>query len=124
MPDGGWLDGALGVISALEVMRQLIRSDVPLPIGVRFVDWADEEGARFGRSLLGSSACAETLATDDVRTLTDADGITLADGLAACGIDLDGATPPRGGWRAPPHISSCTSSRAQCCSTAPAWHLR
>ncbi len=91
VPDGGWLDGALGVLSALEVMRQLLHSDEPLPVGVRFVDWADEEGARFGRSLLGSSACAGTLAADDVRTLTDADGITLGDGLAACGVDLDRA---------------------------------
>ena len=91
VPDGGWLDGALGVLTALEVMRQLLRSDEPLPVGVRFVDWADEEGARFGRSLLGSSACAGSLVPDDVRTLTDAQGITLGDGLAACGVDLDRA---------------------------------
>jgi N-carbamoyl-L-amino-acid hydrolase len=91
VPNGGWLDGALGLLTALEVMRQLQRRAGSLPIGVRFVDWADEEGARFTRSLLGSSAAAGTLVADDVRMLTDADGVTLADALAACEIDLDSA---------------------------------
>ena len=58
---------------------------------MRLVDWADEEGARFGRSLLGSSAAAGTLDPDDVRELRDADGVRLQDALAACGVDLDGA---------------------------------
>ena len=91
VPDGGWLDGALGLITALETIRQLARAGTRLPIGVRFVDWADEEGARFSRSLLGSSACAGTLDPDEVRDLRDAYGVTLADALAACGVDLDDA---------------------------------
>jgi N-carbamoyl-L-amino-acid hydrolase len=91
VPDGGWLDGVLGLLTALEVMRQLQRRGESRPIGVRFVDWADEEGARFGRSLLGSSAAAGTLVADDVRALTDAGGVALADALAACEVDLDGA---------------------------------
>jgi hydantoinase/carbamoylase family amidase len=91
VPNGGWLDGALGLLTALEAMRQLARGDDPRPVGVRFVDWADEEGARFGRSLVGSSACAGTLVPDEVRTLTDADGVTLGDAMAGCGVDLDGA---------------------------------
>jgi N-carbamoyl-L-amino-acid hydrolase len=91
VPDGGWLDGALGVMTALETVRQLSRSGVMPPIGVRFVDWADEEGARFGRSLVGSSACARNLVADSVRGLEDPNGVTLGDALAACGIDLDGA---------------------------------
>ncbi len=92
VPDGGWLDGALGLLTALETIRQLARSDTKPPIGVRFVDWADEEGARYGRSLLGSSACAGTLDPDDVRELTDAGGVTLGDALAACEVDLDAAS--------------------------------
>ncbi len=96
VPEGGWLDGALGLMTALEVVRQLRRQGGPLAIGVRFVDWADEEGARFGRSLLGSSACAGTLVPDDVRTLTDANGVTLGDALAACDIDLDRAVRAAG----------------------------
>jgi allantoate deiminase len=89
VPDGGWLDGALGVIAGLEVLRALAAE--PRPLTVKLVDWADEEGARFGRSLLGSSACAGTLDPDAVRGLTDGDGVTLPDALAAYGVDLDRA---------------------------------
>ncbi|MBV8218267.1 MAG: hydantoinase/carbamoylase family amidase, partial [Solirubrobacterales bacterium] len=83
--------GALGLMTALETVRQLARAGTTPPIGVRFVDWADEEGARFSRSLLGSSACAGTLDPDEVRDLRDAGGVKLADALAQCGIDLDEA---------------------------------
>jgi N-carbamoyl-L-amino-acid hydrolase len=92
VPDGGWLDGVLGLMTALETVRQLAALPSPPPLSVRFVDWADEEGARFTRSLLGSSACAGTLVPDDVRGLRDAGGVTLGDALANCGIDLDEAT--------------------------------
>ena len=61
------------------------------PVTIRVVDWADEEGARFGRSLLGSSAVAGTLDADDVRDLLDAEGTRLQDALAACDVELDGA---------------------------------
>jgi len=89
VPDGGWLDGALGVLTALEVVRQLCRRQEPSSrLGVRFVDWADEEGARFGRSLLGSSACAGTLSPAAVAGLTDVDGVTLAEACSACGVDV------------------------------------
>lgn len=91
VPSGGWLDGALGIAAALGTLRALADGPPP-PVSVRFVDWADEEGARFGRSLLGSSAVAGTLDPDDVRDLRDAEGTRLQDALAACGIDLDGAT--------------------------------
>src|SRR5690606_26638420 len=53
------------------------------------VDWADEEGARFGRSLLGSSACGGTMVPDEERDRVDADGVKLVDALARCGVDLD-----------------------------------
>jgi hydantoinase/carbamoylase family amidase len=89
VPSGGWLDGVLGLLTALETVRELARSGARPPVSVRFVDWADEEGARFGRSLIGSSACAGTLRAAEVRTLADADGVMLGDALADCGIDLD-----------------------------------
>ena len=91
VPDGGWLDGTLGVVGALEVLRALAGERR----AVKLVDWADEEGARFGRSLLGSSACAGTLDPDAVRGLTDRDGIALPDALAAHGVDLDRAGEAR-----------------------------
>jgi hydantoinase/carbamoylase family amidase len=90
VPSGGWLDGCLGLLSALGVLRALAGGERP-PVTVRLVDWADEEGARFGRSLLGSSAVAGTLDPDDVRDLRDAEGTRLQDALAACDVDLDGA---------------------------------
>ena len=93
VPDGGWLDGTLGVIGALEVVRALAAEDRALT--VKLVDWADEEGARFGRSLLGSSACAGTLDPDAVRGLIDRDGVALPDALAAHGVDLDHAGEAR-----------------------------
>ena len=92
VPNGGWLDGVLGLMTALETVRQLAAQPTQPPVGVKFVDWADEEGARFTRSLLGSSAAAGTLVPDDVRALRDSGGVTLHDALADCGIDLDQAT--------------------------------
>jgi N-carbamoyl-L-amino-acid hydrolase len=92
VPSGGWLDGILGVTAALGVLRALAAADSPPPVSVRLVDWADEEGARFGRSLLASSAVAGTLDPDDVRDLLDANGTRLQDALAECGVDLDGAS--------------------------------
>ena len=90
VPNGGWLDGCLNVLAGLEVIRHLndVYGGKP-PVTVRLVDWADEEGARFGRSLLGSSACCGTMNPDDERGRTDKDGITLPDALKRCGVDLD-----------------------------------
>jgi N-carbamoyl-L-amino-acid hydrolase len=89
VPNGGWLDGALGVVTALEVLTAAARDyDGRPPFTLRIVDWADEEGARFGRSLFGSSAFAgtHTIAADRIRT--DRDGVTLEAALAACNIDI------------------------------------
>jgi hydantoinase/carbamoylase family amidase len=84
VPHGGWLDGALGIAGALECLRAHDGK-----VTLKLVDWADEEGARFGRSLLGSSAAAGTLDPDAVRELTDAEGTKLPDALQAHGVDLD-----------------------------------
>ncbi len=53
------------------------------------MDRADEEGARFGRSLMGSSAAAGGLRPDDVRGLSDRDGVALPDALHAHGVELE-----------------------------------
>jgi N-carbamoyl-L-amino-acid hydrolase len=87
VPNGGWLDGALNMLAGLEVLRALAPEQ--RPVGLRLVDWADEEGARFGRSLMGSSACAGTLDPESVRGLTDRDGWALPDALAAHGVTLE-----------------------------------
>ena len=90
VPNGGWLDGCLGFLAGFEVFRRIARefSGRP-PVTVRLVDWADEEGARFGRSLLGSSAFAGTQSVDADRVRTDKDGIRLEDALRRCGVEID-----------------------------------
>src|SRR5471030_3534888 len=90
VPNGGWLDGCLGVIAALEVLSGFAKKyNGKPPCTVRVVDWADEEGARFGRSLFGSAAFAgnHSIAADRVRT--DHDGVTLEAALKSCGIEID-----------------------------------
>jgi N-carbamoyl-L-amino-acid hydrolase len=90
VPNGGWLDGALGVVTALEVLAAIARDyNGRPPFTIRLVDWADEEGARFGRSLFGSSAFAGTHSIAADRARTDRDGITLEAALAASNIDIN-----------------------------------
>ena len=90
VPNGGWLDGCLGVLAAFAVLRRISEefNGTP-PVTIRLVDWADEEGARFGRSLFGSSAFAGTHSIDQDRNRTDATGLRLEDALASCGINID-----------------------------------
>ena len=91
VPNGGWLDGCLNVLAGVEVLRRLAEEGAP-PLTVRLVSWADEEGARFGRSLFGSSAAAGSMRDqDELRSLTDRDGVALPDALREHGVDLDGA---------------------------------
>ena len=95
VPNGGWLDGALNVIVGVEVLRRIGADGTP-PVTVRLVNWADEEGARFGRSLFGSSAVSGTMDDqDEIRERTDADGVRWEDALAAHGVDLDQALEAR-----------------------------
>jgi N-carbamoyl-L-amino-acid hydrolase len=89
VPNGGWLDGCLGVLASLEVLRGLAEDfDGRPPVTVRVVDWADEEGARFGRSLFGSSAFAGTATIVADRVRTDRDGVTLEEALRGCGVEV------------------------------------
>ena len=84
MPNGGWLDGCLNVLAGVEVLRRLAEDGTSPPVTVRLVDWADEEGARFGRSLFGSSAASGTMADqDELRELADKDGNPLPDDARA-----------------------------------------
>jgi len=90
VPNGGWLDGSLGVTASLEVLRRFAEefSGSP-PVTVRVVDWADEEGARFSRSLLGSSAFAGTSTIEADRSRTDKEGVRLEEAVARCGFPID-----------------------------------
>ncbi|HTU46463.1 MAG TPA: Zn-dependent hydrolase [Bryobacteraceae bacterium] len=90
VPNGGWLDGSLDVLSALEVLRRFAEEfNGEPPVTIRLVDWADEEGARFGRSLFGSSAFAGTQTIEADRGRTDKDGVRLEDALRRCGVEIE-----------------------------------
>ena len=90
VPNGGWLDGCLGVVAGLEVLRSLAEKYAGRPpVTVKLVDWADEEGARFGRSLFGSAAFAGKATIEADRGRTDREGVTLEAALAGCGVDIE-----------------------------------
>jgi hydantoinase/carbamoylase family amidase len=90
VPNGGWLDGSLNTLAGLEVLRRVSEQyGGKPPVTLRLVDWADEEGARFGKSLFGSSAFSNNLDMDEARALRDKDGLSLEDALRAHGVDLE-----------------------------------
>jgi N-carbamoyl-L-amino-acid hydrolase len=90
VPNGGWLDGCLNVMAGVEILRRInAQYNGKPPVTVRLVDWADEEGARFGKSLFGSSACSGNLDMNEARGLKDKDGIALPDSLKNVAIDFE-----------------------------------
>jgi hydantoinase/carbamoylase family amidase len=95
VPNGGWLDGALGVMGGLGALRAWAGADARPPRTLALVDWADEEGARFGRSLFGSSAAAGTFDPAELAEARDADGGRAPEVLAENGVELERATESR-----------------------------
>jgi hydantoinase/carbamoylase family amidase len=91
VPNGGRLDGALGVVAALGVLRAWAEAGLPDGRELALVDFADEEGSRFGRSLFGSSAVAGTLDPAELADLRDAEGHSIGAVLAASGVELERA---------------------------------
>jgi hydantoinase/carbamoylase family amidase len=90
VPNGGWLDGCLNTMAGVEVLRRInARYKGKPPVTVRLVDWTDEEGARFGKSLFGSSACSGNLDMNEARGLKDKDGVSLPAALKEHGIDFE-----------------------------------
>src|SRR4029079_13041228 len=87
VPNGGWLDGCLGMMSGLEALR--LRAGTTPPVTLKLVDWADEEGARFGRSLLGSAAAAGSLEGESGFARTGSQGTRLPDALQENGVSIE-----------------------------------
>jgi N-carbamoyl-L-amino-acid hydrolase len=84
-PSGGKFDGALGVIAGLEVMRSLADLGIVTEAPVELVNWTDEEGSRFGHSLMGSGAWAGVYPLEKVYGLQDVDGVSVDQALTAIG---------------------------------------
>src|SRR5690349_2422813 len=90
VPNGGWLDGCLNTLAGLEILRRVnAQYNGKPPVTVRLVDWCDEEGARFGKSLFGSSACSGKIDMEETRSLKDKDGVRLIDAIREHGIDFE-----------------------------------
>jgi hypothetical protein len=118
VPNGGWLDGCLNVLAGVEILRRINDEYAGQPpVTVRLVDWADEEGARFGKSLFGSSACSGNLNLDEARGLRDKDGIRLPDALKEIGVDFERVKEAGANSRTPPPTWNCTSNKGRCCWT-------
>ena len=84
-PSGGKFDGALGVLAGLEVMHTLNDLGIVTEAPLDLVNWTDEEGSRFGRSLMGSGVWADRYDLDAVQDLTDVDGVTVRTALEGIG---------------------------------------
>nr|WP_294528587.1 Zn-dependent hydrolase [uncultured Rhodopila sp.] len=92
-PSGGKFDGALGVIGGLEVMRSLNDMGIVTEAPLELINWTDEEGSRFGHSLMGSGVWAGVFTLDKAYGLTDTEGTTVASALDSIGYR--GAEPPK-----------------------------
>jgi len=84
-PTGGKFDGALGVIAGLEVMRTLHEHGIETEAPIELVNWTDEEGSRFGHSLMGSGVWAGVYDEAKVNALTDVEGVSVGAALDAIG---------------------------------------
>jgi N-carbamoyl-L-amino-acid hydrolase len=116
VPNGGWLDGCLNVVAGLEVLRRFAAEGKP-PVTIRLVDWADEEGARFGRSLFGSSAASGSLVP---MTCATSKTKTASASPTRCGNMASKCTwpsKPASNCKRRRRISNCTSSRGRCSKT-------
>jgi Peptidase family M28 len=117
VPNGGWLDGSLDTLAGVEILRRInVQYNGRPPVTVRLVDWADEEGARFGKSLFGSSACSGHLDMDEARALRDKQGVTLPAALERHGIDFEKVKECGKELADAPPTWNCTSSRDPSCS--------
>ena len=116
VPHAGRYDGILGVMIAVAVVARLDARGEKLPFGIEVLGFGDEEGMRFGRTLLGSCAVAGTW-DDAWWGLTDASGKTLREAFIDFGLDPENCQTPLSIPRRSSATSRHTSSRDRCCST-------
>ena len=92
-PSGGKFDGALGVLAGLELMRSLDDLGITTEAPLELVNWTDEEGSRFGKSLMGSGVWAGVYDQAETEALADLEGYTVGASLDAIGYR--GTAPAR-----------------------------
>lgn len=85
VPGAGHLDGALGVLVALECLRCIKEANIHLDYPLEAVVFSDEEG-RFG-GMLGSQAMAGMLSPESIYAAIDLDGVTLVDAMQLAGLN-------------------------------------
>jgi N-carbamoyl-L-amino-acid hydrolase len=88
-PSGGKFDGALGVLAGLEVMRSLNDLGIVTDAPVELINWTDEEGSRFGHSLMGSGVWSGIYTLEGAYGLRDTEGVTVATALEGIGYRGD-----------------------------------
>ncbi|HZZ04383.1 Zn-dependent hydrolase [Paraburkholderia sp.] len=86
-PEGGRFDGVYGVLAALEVIRSLNDQNIQTDHPIEIVSWTNEEGARFTPAMLGSAVFVGATPLQAALDTQDAQGVTLADALKACGYE-------------------------------------
>ncbi|MBI0538045.1 Zn-dependent hydrolase [Roseomonas sp. KE2513] len=84
-PTGGKFDGVLGVIAGLEVMRTLQDLNIETEAPLELVNWTDEEGSRFGHSLMGSGVWAGVYDQAATYALRDTEGVSVIEALEGIG---------------------------------------
>jgi beta-ureidopropionase / N-carbamoyl-L-amino-acid hydrolase len=87
VPDGGAFDGPLGVVSAFLAVDRLRAAGVQPERPIAVVNFADEEGARFGVACIGSKLLTGALDPDRARALADQEGTTVAEAMRAAGAE-------------------------------------
>jgi N-carbamoyl-L-amino-acid hydrolase len=88
-PYGGRYDGQLGVLTALETLRTLEDEGVETDRPIELVNWTNEEGSRFEQAMVGSGVAVGGVDLEHALSLSDADGITMAEELRRIGYDGD-----------------------------------
>ena len=89
--DGGRFDGNLGIVAGIVAAEEIRARGIQLPFALEVLAFGDEEGVRYPKTLISSSAIAGTV-DDSVLELIDADGMTMRNALAEFGADAEHIT--------------------------------
>jgi hydantoinase/carbamoylase family amidase len=86
--NGGQFDGVVGVVTALEAARTMVENGIAHRLPVDVVIFAEEEGSRFSRGLLGSSVWTGRLGIDQLSSIVDGNGVSYLAAMAQAGLSV------------------------------------